>query len=109
MLRENLEENLSTFGLGSGCTGRNERGYVGGTGLGRGTDIDGVIQIGGNSRVLGRVRRVVQDHNFDSQILIKMGREGSVVVHVVKRLDDNGRSRGEARIAGLELQNAVVE
>src|ERR1035438_2494493 len=109
MLRESLEENLSAFGLGSGCTGRNERGYVGGAGLGRGTDINSMIQIGGDSRVLGRIRRFVQDHNFDSQILIKMSLEGSVVVHVVKRLDDDGRSRRQSRVAGLELQNAVVE
>ena len=109
VLRKSLEENLSAFGRSSGSAGRNKGRNVGGTRLGCGADVDCVRHIRSDSRILGPIRCFVQDNDVDSQIFIKVGLEGSVVVHVIKRLDDNRRSRGETRVAGLELQDTMVE
>src|SRR5208337_3857737 len=109
VLRQGFEEDLSTFSAGSSGAGRNKCWNVGGTRLGCGADINRVGQIGRDCGVPRSIRRSVQNDNFDSQIAIKVALEGGVVVHVVESLDDDGRSRGQTRVAGLKLQDAVVK
>jgi len=109
VLRKDLEENLPSFGRSSGSAGSNKCGNVVGTRLGSRADIDGVRKVGSDCRVRSGVGRRVQDNDFDSQILIEVCLEGGVVIHVVVGLDDDGGSRRQARVAGLELQDAVVE